>query len=153
MSLKKRIDAITAFEDQLEEAQVVSEELESHEGPELVPAVLAMYERNAEEDDYGVFHAFANYIEEQDADAVVDGATVAEHIAASVGRTPVWKTCELLRMMVPADVGARALMSGLEGKLRPQARECALLTLRELLDEADPPLSDAVATTAAALLA
>jgi len=145
MSLIDRLNAITAFEDQIDEAQAVSEALEGVSEPTLLPAILAMYERNAEEDDFGVFHAFSNWIEELEPESDVAGSTVAAHIAASVHRRPMWKTCELLSMMVPADQAAEALLGALSrDDLTESGRECAASTLGELVEEADPPLSEAM---------
>jgi hypothetical protein len=144
MSLLERLNGITAFEEQIEEAQAVSELLEEVESPEYIPAVLAMFERNAEEDDFGVFHAYSNYIEAVEADTLVDGKTVAEWLQESVKRAPMWKTCELLTMFVSTEQAMRVYLEILgQPSLKDSSEEVATESLRELLDDFSDEIEDA----------
>lgn len=154
MSLKDRLDAITHFEDQIEEAEALSQDLEQSGDHSLLPAILAMYERNAKQDDFGVFHAFSNWIEELDPDQTIDGLTVVEHLAASVARRPMWKTLELLTMLAPVEIAMKACVQGLSApECDQEDQEHIAETLRELMEsledeegEVDPEVMAAIYT-------
>ena len=140
----ERLNGITAFEDQIEEAQEISEMLEGVESAEYVPAVLAMFERNAEQDDFGVFHAYSNYIEELEPSEVVEGKTVSEWLQESVKRAPMWKTCELLTMFVSPEQAARVYVETLNNpSLKSSSKETATDNLSSLLEDYGGEIEDA----------
>jgi len=149
MGIKEDLDAIDAFEEQIESAERVSEQLDGVEDPQYVPAVLAMLERNAAEDDFGVFGAFANYIEQFDGEQPVAGSTVGQLLAASVKRMPMWKTCELLPGFVDPDEAARVLTEvlGNDG-LTEDGLDCARSALEEIVDSYEDELSEPVLAAA-----
>lgn len=155
MEIKQQIDAIVAFERQIAEAEAASNALTGLEDPQFVPAVLAMFERNAEEDDFGVFHGFSAYIEQFDAAQTVGDATVGALIADSVKRAPMWKTCELLPGFSAPNETTR-LFTDLAARpgLTDRARECVQSSLKEAIqmygEDLDP---DVLARARAAVAA
>lgn len=135
MSIDERLAAITAFEEQIADAEALSEELEGIDDPRHVPGVLAMFERNAEQDDFGVFHAYANYLEQFDGAREVAGSTVGALIADSVRRAPMWKTCEILGGFVRPEEAAQALLDALKKpELSKRGRECVKGGLKDVLE-------------------
>lgn len=140
--LKEEIDAITSFEEQIDNAARVGEKLEGNEDPQFIPAVLTMFERNAAEDDFGVFHAFANYVEQFEADQSVGDVTLGALIATSVKRAPMWKTCELLVGLVDTSEATEVLLDAwANDNITDTGRACVRSTLEELVssyeDEVD----------------
>jgi hypothetical protein len=152
--LKEEIDAITSFEDQIENAEKVSEKLEGVEDPQFIPAVLTMFERNASEDDFGVFHAFASYIEQFEADQAVGGSTLGEMLTASVTRAPMWKTCELLVGLLDTNEAAKTLVAALGNEnITDTGRVCVSASLRDIVDSSEDEVEDAVLARANEALA
>jgi hypothetical protein len=139
MELAKRMDAINAFEAQIDAAQAVSEDLETvASDAKYVPAVLALFERNAREDDFGVFHSFGGYIEGLGADALVQGSTLRALLEASVRRVPMWKTCELLgHFASPAELVAIYIDVISDEAVDDDAKEVAKESLEGVVDDHD----------------
>lgn len=154
MGIKETLDGIVAFEKQINEAEAVSGKLGGLDDPQYVPAVLAMLERNAEEDDFGIFGAFGHYLEQFEADRAVDGTTVGALIAASVKRAPMWKTCELLPgFSAPNDSTRIFVELSAEPGLSERARECVTSSLKDAISMSEDDLDPSVLAAARAAVA
>lgn len=89
-----RLESITDVEAQVEALEAASEEI--FEAPvEVLPAVLAMMERVAGQDDFGLMHPFGDWMEELDGSEEVAGRTVAEHVLGSLKRAVNYRTLEV----------------------------------------------------------
>ena len=86
-----RTQSMSPLEDHIEALEETLAELSEGDADESIAnALLALMERNADEDDFGLFHGIESYLgqlDEDRADALV---------RASVARRPMWKTLELI---------------------------------------------------------
>ena len=123
--LAPRLAAITHFQDQLEELGELAQQLDGLRDPALVPAILGLFERHGEEEDFGLFHSLSSYIEQFSGDAVVGDSTVAALVVASVRRAPRWITQELVGCFV-SEEEAEALAQALrEAEAQEEAEAMA----------------------------
>lgn len=131
--------AITHFQDQLEELHRLSKHLDPLQDPALVPAILDLFERHGQEDDFGLFHAWSNYIEQFDKETLAGDSTVGALVVASVKRAPCWVTLELVGYFV-SEEEAEALKAAAEeaDEAEPEAEPAEEEEEEEELSAADP---------------
>lgn len=96
--LRTRMNAISDLDNDLEEFHLISEDL--GDDTSLLVDVIAMLERVAGQDDFGVFHSFGGWLEQLDPQAEIAGKTPGEHMLESVTRAVNWKILELLPYFV-----------------------------------------------------
>lgn len=140
-TLADKLGQVRDLDEQLDELDQLGQRLDDA-GADVLPAVLAMFERVGLQDDFGVFHAFGDWIEMLDPDEEVGGKSVAEHLVESVARSASWKTLEVAERLVDPD----ALIEALEPRVGDESitereHEMIVYTLEGLGVDVD--LSDA----------
>ena len=99
--LRARLRQVTVIDDHASILEEVVNGLDEVQEPALVDEVLAVFERCAGQDDYGLFSSLQQWIER-----LPDTPGVRASVQASLLRHPTWKVIEMIGGF--ADNGAQA---------------------------------------------